>query len=34
VLHPKRFPDTAATAARLFAQAATELASIKSRRKL
>jgi hypothetical protein len=32
-LHPKRFPDTAATVAKLFAQAATELASIKSRRK-
>jgi hypothetical protein len=28
VLHPRRFPEVAATAARLFATAATELASI------
>ena len=34
VLHPQRFPDMAATLTRLFASAATELASIKSRRKL
>ena len=34
VLHPKRFPDTAATAAKLFAEAATKLASIKSQRRL
>jgi hypothetical protein len=34
VLHPQRFPDVAATLTRLFAGAATELASIKSRRKL
>jgi hypothetical protein len=32
--HPQRFPEVAATAARLFATAATELASIKSRRRL
>ena len=32
--HPQRFPEIAATAARLFATAATELASIKARRKL
>ena len=30
VLHPRRFPDTAATAAKLFAEAATRLASIKA----
>ena len=34
VPHPQRFPDTAATLARLFATAATELASIRSRRRL
>jgi hypothetical protein len=34
VLHPRRFPDTAAMVARLFAQAATELASIRARRRL
>jgi hypothetical protein len=33
VLHPRRFPDVAAMVARLFATAATELASIKSRRR-
>jgi hypothetical protein len=32
--HPQRFPEIAAAAARLFATAATELASIKSRRRL
>jgi hypothetical protein len=30
VCHPRRFPDTAATIARLFAEAATRLASIKA----
>jgi hypothetical protein len=30
VCHPRRFPDTAATLARLFAEAATTLASIKA----
>jgi hypothetical protein len=30
VLHPRRFPDTAAMLARLFAEAATTLASIKA----
>jgi hypothetical protein len=34
VLHPRRFPDTAAVIARLFAAAATTLASIKARRRL
>jgi len=34
VLHPRRFPDTAAVIARLFAEAATTLASIKARRRL
>ena len=34
VLHPRRFPDTAAVMARLFAEAATTLASIKARRRL
>ena len=34
VIHPHRFPDTAATVARLFAEAATALASIKARRRL
>jgi hypothetical protein len=34
VLHPRRFPDTAVVIARLFAEAATTLASIKARRRL
>jgi hypothetical protein len=34
VLHPRRFPDTAAVIARLFAEAATRLASIKASRRL
>jgi hypothetical protein len=34
VCHPRRFPDTAATIARLFAEAATTLASIKANRRL
>jgi hypothetical protein len=34
ILHPRRFPDTAATIARLFAEAATTLASIKAKRRL
>jgi hypothetical protein len=34
VLHPRRFHDVAAMVARLFATASTELASIKSRRRL
>jgi hypothetical protein len=34
VLHPRRFPDTAATVARLFAEAHTVLASIKAGRRL
>jgi hypothetical protein len=34
VIHPRRFPDTAAVIARLFAEAATTLASIKARRPL
>ena len=34
VQHPRRFPDTAATIARLFAEAATTLASIKANRRL
>jgi hypothetical protein len=34
VVDPKRFPDTAATVARLFAEAATTLASIKAKRRL
>jgi hypothetical protein len=29
VLHPRRFPDTAAVVARLFAEAATRLAALK-----
>jgi hypothetical protein len=33
VLHPRRFPDTAAVIARLFAEAATTLASIKANRR-
>jgi hypothetical protein len=32
VLHPRRFPDTAAVIVRLFAEAATRLASIKAQR--
>jgi hypothetical protein len=34
VLHPRRFPDTAAAIARLFAEAHTVLASIKAGRSL
>jgi hypothetical protein len=34
VLHPRRFPDAAATVARLFAEAHTVLASIKAKRRL
>jgi hypothetical protein len=34
VYHPRRFPDTAATIARLFAEAATRLASIKAGKRL
>jgi hypothetical protein len=34
VLHPRRFPDAAATIARLFADAHTVLGSIKARRRL
>jgi hypothetical protein len=34
VCHPRRFPDTAAVIARLFAEAATTLASIKANRRL
>jgi uncharacterized NAD-dependent epimerase/dehydratase family protein len=34
VLHPRRFPDTAAMVARLFAEAATKLAGIKASRPL
>jgi hypothetical protein len=34
VCHPRRFPDTAATIARLFAEAHTVLASIKAGRLL
>ena len=33
VLHPRRFPDTAAVTVRLFAEAATTLASIKASRR-
>jgi hypothetical protein len=33
-LHPRLFPDVAAQIARAFAQAATELASIRARRRL
>jgi hypothetical protein len=33
VLHPRRFPDTAATATKLFAEAATRLAAIKRERR-
>ena len=34
VCHPRRFPDTAATIARLFAEASTALARIKASRRL
>jgi hypothetical protein len=34
VLHPRRFPDTAAVIARLFAEASTALAGIRARRRL
>ena len=34
VLHPQRFPDTAAVVTRLFAEAATRLAAITKDRKL
>ena len=34
VIHPHRFPDTAAILTRLFAEAATALAGIKARRRL
>jgi len=34
VLHLRRFPDTAATIARFFAEAATKLAGIKANRRL
>jgi hypothetical protein len=34
VFHPRRFPDTAAVIARLFAEAATALAGIKANRRL
>jgi hypothetical protein len=34
IVNPKQFPDTAATVARLFAEAATTLASIKANRRL
>jgi len=34
LLHPRRFPDTAAMVARLFAEAATLLAAIKAGRRL
>ena len=34
VLHPRRFPDTAAMVARLFAEAHTVLANIKAGRRL
>jgi hypothetical protein len=34
ILHPRRFPDTAAVIARLFAEAATALAAIKANRHL
>jgi hypothetical protein len=34
VLHPRRFPDTAAMVARLFAEAATKLAGIKASKPL
>ena len=34
ILHPRRFPDTAAVIARLFAEAHTVLANIKAGRRL
>ena len=34
VIHPRRFPDTAAVIAKLFAEAATALAAIKAGRRL
>lgn len=34
VIHPQRFPDVAATVAKLFAEASTKLAAIKAMRKL
>jgi hypothetical protein len=34
VLHPRRFPDTAAAVAKLFAEAATRLAQLKRERPL
>jgi hypothetical protein len=34
VIHPRRFPDTAAVIARLFAEAHTALAAIKAGRRL
>jgi hypothetical protein len=34
ILHPRRFPGTAAVIARLFAEASTALAGIKRRRRL
>lgn len=34
VIHPHRFPDTAVTLTRLFAEAGTALAAIKGRRRL
>jgi hypothetical protein len=34
ILHPRRFPETAAGIARLFAEAATMLARIKANRRL
>jgi hypothetical protein len=34
VIHPRRFPDTAALIAKLFAEAHTKLAAIKAGRKL
>jgi len=34
VLHPRRFPDTAAMLARLFAEASTTLARIKASKRL
>jgi hypothetical protein len=34
VLHPRRFPDSAAVIARLFAEAATALARIKASKRL
>jgi hypothetical protein len=34
VLHPRRFPDTAARIARVFAEASTALARIKANRRL